>query len=183
MNELPADLLLHPVRLRIVQVMIERPMTAMAVKNLLGDVAQATLYRHLKQLHEGGLLEIVEERQVRGGVERTYRVVAEAVSLGSDDLLGADADDHFRYFATFVGTLLTDYASYLQADPIDLAADRVGFHQFPLWLTDEEVDELAEELGSALRSRLGNLPEAGRRRRLVNSIVMPDDRPNQPDRR
>ena len=88
----------------------------------------ATLYRHLKQLHDGGLLEIVGERQVRGGVERTYRVVTEAVSLGTDDLLGADADDHFRYFATFVGTML---------------------------------------------------PGPERRRRLFNSIVMPDDRSNQ----
>lgn len=180
MSELPADLLLHPVRLRIVQAMIERPMTATGVKNLLGDVAQATLYRHLKQLHEGGLLEIIDERRVRGGVERTYRVVTDAVSLGADDLLGADADDHFRYFATFVGTLLTSYASYLQADPIDLVADRVGFRQIPLWLTDEELDELAEELSAALQSRMGNLPGDGRRRRLFNSIVMPDDRPNEP---
>lgn len=179
MSELPADLLLHPVRLRIVQAMIERPMTATEVKNLLGDVAQATLYRHLKQLHDGGLLEIVDERRVRGGVERTYRVVTEAVSLGADDLIGADADDHFRYFATFVGTLLTDYASYLQTDRIDLAADRVGFRQLPLWLTDEELDELAEELGSALQSRIGHLPGGGRRRRLLTSVVMPDDRADQ----
>jgi DNA-binding transcriptional ArsR family regulator len=179
MSELPADLLLHPVRLRIVQAMIGRPMTATKLKNLLGDVAQATLYRHLKQLHQGGLLEITDERQVRGGVERTYQVVTEAVSLGADDLLGADADDHFRYFATFVGTLLTDYASYLKDSPIDLAADRVGFRQVPLWLSDEEVDELVEELSTALQSRIDHLPERGRRRRLFTSVLIPDDRPNQ----
>jgi len=176
MSELPADLLLHPVRLRIVQAMAGRPMTATEVKNLLGDVAQATLYRHLRQLKEGGLLEVVDERQVRGGVERTYQVVTEAVSLGADDLAGADRDDHFRYFTTFVGTLLTDYASYLGAGPIDLAADRVGFRQVPLWLSDEELDQLVEEIGTALRSRLDYAPGPGRRRRLLNSIVMPDDR-------
>jgi len=180
MSEPPADLLLHPVRLRIVQAMVGRPMTATEVKNLLGDVAQATLYRHLRQLHEGGLLEIVDERQVRGGVERTYQVVAEAVSLGADDLPGADADDHFRYFATFVGTLLADYASYLGAGPIDLAADRVGFRQIPLWLSDQEFDQLVEELASAMHSRLDYPPKPGRRRRLFNSIVMPDDRTDHP---
>jgi DNA-binding transcriptional ArsR family regulator len=179
MSELPADLLLHPVRLRIVQAIIGQPMTATEVKNLLGDVAQATLYRHIKQLHEGGLLKIIDERQVRGGVERTYQVVTEAVSLGAQDLLGADVDDHFRYFATFVGTLLTDYASYLQAGPADLAADRVGFRQIPLWLSDEELDELVEELTSALQSRIDHKPGPGRRRRLFNTIVMPDDRPDQ----
>jgi DNA-binding transcriptional ArsR family regulator len=151
-------------------------MTATDVKNLLGDVAQATLYRHIKQLHEGGLLEIVAERQARGGVERTYRVVTDAVSLGADDLLGADADDHFRYFATFVGTMLSDYASYLQADPIDLAADRVGFRQVPIWLSDDELDELVEELRSALQRRMDHPPGRGRRRRLISTVVMPDDR-------
>ena len=182
MSELPADLLLHPVRLRIVQAMIGRPMTATDVKNLLGDVAQATLYRHLKQLHEGGLLEIIDERQVRGAVERTYRVVTEAVSLGVDDLVGVDVDDHFRYFATFVGTLLSDYASYLQTGRIDLAADRVGYRQVPLWLSDDELDELVEELRSVLESRIDHLPGSGRRRRLISSVVMPDDRSNPPEK-
>jgi DNA-binding transcriptional ArsR family regulator len=181
-SELPADLLLHPVRLRIVQAMVGRPMTATDVKNLLGDVAQATLYRHLKQLHEGGLLEIIDERQVRGAVERTYRVVTEAVSLGADDLAGVDADDHFRYFATFVGTLLSDYASYLRTGRIDLAADRVGFRQVPLWLSDDELDDLVEELRFALESRIDHLPGSGRRRRLISSVVMPDDRSNPPEK-
>ncbi len=179
MAELSADLLLHPVRLRIVQAMVGRPMTATELKNLLGDVAQATLYRHLKQLHDGGLIEVVGERQVRGGVERTYRVVDEAVSLGADDLVGADADDHFRYFATFVGTLLSDYASYLQAGPIDLEVDRVGFRQVPIWLSDDELDELVEELRSAVQSRIDHLPGTGRRRRLISTILMPDDRSDQ----
>ncbi len=179
MADLPADLLLHPVRLRIVQALVGRAMTATEVKELLGDVAQATLYRHLKQLTEGGLLEVVGERQVRGGVERTYQVVVEAVSLGGDDLAGVDADDHFRYFATFVGTLLADYAHYLTADQIDLAEDRVGFRQTPLWLSDEELDKLIEEIGSAVRSRLDNSPGPGRRRRLLNTVIMPDDRADQ----
>ncbi|MGI9595056.1 MAG: helix-turn-helix domain-containing protein [Acidimicrobiales bacterium] len=176
MSELAADLLLHPIRLRIVQALVGRPMTATEVKGLLGDVAQATLYRHLKQLHEGGLLEVVNERQVRGGLERTYQVVTEAVSLDADDLAEAGADDHFRYFATFLGTLLTDYAGYLDRDSIDLEADRVGFRQVPLWLTDEEFDQLVEELGSAVERRLENEPGPGRQRRLITSIVMPDDR-------
>ncbi len=144
--------------------------------NVLGDVAQATLYRHLKQLHQGGLVEVVDERQVRGGVERTYRVVSEAVSLGVEDLADADADDHFRYLATFLGTLLTDYSRYLESGPVDLEADRVGYRQIPLWLSDDELDELLDEFRMSLRTRLDLQPHPSRRRRLVNTIVMPDDR-------
>ena len=47
------DLLLHPVRLRIVQALVGSPMTPLHLKEQLGDVPQATLYRHLSQLFEG----------------------------------------------------------------------------------------------------------------------------------
>ena len=177
MTELPADLLLHPVRLRIVQALVNRPMTATDVKKLLGDVAQATLYRHINQLEAGGLIEIIDERRVRGGVERTYRVVEQAVALGENDLGEAGADRHFRYFATFVATLLADYATYLEGGSFNLASDRVGYQQVPLWLTDKEFDEMAEDLRTAVQSRLGYQPAPGHRRRLITSIVMPDDRP------
>lgn len=176
MTALPADLLLHPVRLRIIQVLVNQPMTAGEIKNVLGNVAQATLYRHVKQLENGGLIEVVDERRVRGSVERTYRVVEQAVSLGEDELGEAGADDHFRYFATFVATLLTDYASYLGRDSINLVADRVGYRQVPLWLTDDEFDELAAELRTSVQTRLDQGPGTGRRRRLITTIVMPDDR-------
>jgi DNA-binding transcriptional ArsR family regulator len=170
------DLLLHPVRLRIVQALVGLSLTPLELKERLGDVAQATLYRHINQLVEGGLIEVVEERRVRGGVERTYTVVTEAVTLDQSDLGEATADDHFRYFATFVGTLLADFSAYLETSDLDLAADRVGYRQVPLWLGDEEFDELATELSRAIAARMSNQPGPGRRRRLVTSIVMPDDR-------
>ena len=170
------DLLLHPLRLRIVQALVGRPMTAGELKDHLGDVAPATLYRHLKQLETGGLITVTGEEQVRGVVERTYAVVAEAVSLGQDDLGGATADDHFRYFGVFVATLLADFAAYLEAGDRDLAADRVGYRQVPLWLTDEEFDLMVDEMGGSVQARLDNEPAPGRRRRLLTTIVMPDDR-------
>jgi len=86
---------------------------------------------------------------------------------------GATSDDHFRYFATFLVTLLSDYASYLDAGSPDLTADRVGYQQVPLWLTDAEFDALAGELSKAVRGRFGQEPAPGRRRRLITSIVMP----------
>lgn len=169
------DLLLHPDRLRMVQSMVNQPMTAAELLSALGDVSQATLYRHLKMLLDGGLLEIVNERPVRGGVERTYRTVQSAVMLDYDDIADASPDDHFRFFATFVGTLLAEYGRYLDGE-IDLENDRIGYTQTPLWLTPEEFDAFAEELRSVIASRLENGPTPGRRRHLLNTIVLPGDR-------
>ena len=170
------DLLLHPVRLRIVQAVAGQQLTPGEIQQQLSDVPQASLYRYISALEQGGLLEVVDRRPVRGGVERTYAVVEAAVSLQQEDLDGATSEDLFRHFATFVGTLLTDFASYLETSDLELAADRVGFHQIPLWLTDAEFDELAAEVGQALQSRMDVQPSPERRRRLFTTIVMPDDR-------
>ncbi len=175
------DLLLHPVRLRIVQALVGAPMTPRQLKERLGDVAQATLYRHLKQLADGGLVEVVDERPVRGTVERTYRVVSSAVSLTDADLESATSDDHFRYFATFVGTMLTDYATYLAAGEPSLGADRVGYRQTPIWLTDDELDALVAALRTAVDAVIDNEAGPGRRRRLLTTVIMPDDRSEPPE--
>ena len=169
------DLLLHPIRLRIVQALVDAPMTPLELKERLGDVAQATLYRHINQLADGGLLEVTEERSIRGTVERTYRVVTTSVALGDSELESATADDHFRYFATFVGTLLTDFATYLDQGKPALGRDRVGYRQVAIWLTDEEFDTLAATVATAVQAHTDNAPTPGRRRRILSTIAMPDD--------
>lgn len=170
------DLLLHPVRLRIVQALVGAPMTPLQLKDRLGDVAQATLYRHINQLADAGLLEVVDERPIRGGVERTYGVVTSSVVLGDEELASATTDEHFRYFATFVATLLADFAAYLDAGTPTLSADRVGYRQASLWLTDDEFDAMTTTMAAAVQERVNNQPGPGRRRRLLSTIVMPDDR-------
>lgn len=151
-------------------------MTAGGLKEVLGDVAQATLYRHIKALDAGHLIEVISERPVRGTVERTYAVVEDAVSLSAEDLAEAGLDDHFRFFATFVGTLLADFGAYLETGPADLPGDGVGYRQAALWLSDEEYETFVTELRSVVQQRLGNDPSPQRRRRLITIIAMPDDR-------
>lgn len=170
------ELLLHPIRLRIVQTLVGAPMTPLQLKERLGDVPQATLYRHLNLLAESGLLEVVDERPVRGTVERTYAVATAKVALTGDQLESATPEDHVRYFATFLGTLLSDFAAYIDHAAPDLAEDRVGYRQVPLWLTDDELDALVERMRGAVLEHVDNAPGPGRRRRLLSTIVVRDDR-------
>ena len=66
-----ADVVMHPVRLRIIQQLGGRSLTTAQLRAALPDVTQATLYRHVATLVDAGILSIVEERRVRGAVERT----------------------------------------------------------------------------------------------------------------
>jgi hypothetical protein len=168
-----ADLLLHPVRLRIVQAFLgERALTTAELGAELGDVPTASLYRHVGLLADAGVLAVVDERKVRGAHERRYRLVVEAASA---DPSGLSADEHRRAFGTFVAALLADFDRYLDrtGDAPDLAADGVGYRQVGLWLDDGEFADLLADLRALVAARAALPERAGRRRRILSTVLMP----------
>jgi hypothetical protein len=87
------------------------------------------------------------------------------------------ADEHRRGFLTFVAGLLGDFARYLARGDIDLARDHVGYRQRALWLSDEEMRQLLDDLVDVLAARRDLSPSSGRTRRLLTTVVMPADSP------
>src|SRR3954469_15482471 len=78
-----ADLLLHPVRLRIVQAFLgERALTTAELRDELPDIPPASLYRHIALLADAGVLAVASERRVRGATERTYILRLAAANIG-----------------------------------------------------------------------------------------------------
>jgi len=76
------ELLGHPVRLRIVHAMRGgRSLTTAQLCARLPDVSKAMVYRHVDLLAAGGVLEVAEERRVRGAVERHYRLCQDRASI------------------------------------------------------------------------------------------------------
>jgi DNA-binding transcriptional ArsR family regulator len=170
------DLLLHPVRLRVMQALLDgRPSTTAQLRERLPDIAPATLYRHIAALTAAGVLEVVEEKRVRGTVERTYRVHWDRAEIDQADRDAMTPDDHRRAFTAFTGQILADFDRYLAREPADPAADGVSYRQAALWLTDEELSELLAELRAAITARTGREPGPGRTRRQVSLITMPTD--------
>ena len=76
-----SDILLHPVRLRIVLTVAGDEATTADIAERLPDVPQATLYRHIAKLADSGILDIVGERRARGAVEKTYSVNADRANV------------------------------------------------------------------------------------------------------
>jgi DNA-binding PadR family transcriptional regulator len=143
---------------------------------LMPDVPHATLYRHLATLVKSGLIEVVEQRKVRGAVERVYALPAGGATLDAAALVTATPEDHARYFTAFVSSLLSEFSRYLDRDRIDFAADGVGYQQIVLQLSDAELAKFAADLGQVIGPLLANEPGDGRVPRLLATILMPADR-------
>src|SRR4051794_25935582 len=145
-----ADLLLHPLRLRIVQAFLgDRQLTTGQLRSELGDIAPATLYRQVALLAKAGVLLAVDERQVRGTIERTYALSMQDAQVSAEELRAMGPDDHRRAFMGFIAGLLADFDRYLATGDVDLDRDVAGYRSVGLWLTNEEMIRLAGEIGMA----------------------------------
>src|SRR5215212_10559476 len=140
------DLILHPHRLRIIEALAGSPLTTQEIADRLTDIPKSSIYRHLKTLLDAGIITVAETRPVKGVEEKVYRIEQQP-DLGPQDLAGLTPDDHLRYFAAFLGSLLHNFEDYLRRTPHpDLLADIVGYREAVFYVTDDEFIELATKL-------------------------------------
>jgi DNA-binding transcriptional ArsR family regulator len=168
-----SDQILHPVRLQILLALGRNALTTQEIADRLPDVPKSSIYRHLKVLLDGGIIQVAATHPVKGIEEKVYTMPAPA-HVGPDDLASVSADEHLRYFTTYVTALLQQFAAYLASTPApDLLADRVGYSETHLYATDEEMDTFLRRLGELAAPLLQNPPGAGRRPRKLAIIMHP----------
>jgi len=169
-----ADLLLHPVRLRILKAFLgDRPLTTAQLVAELSDVPAGSIYRHVALLAKAGVLQVVAERRVRGAVERTYILRVVAASVGLAEMAAMTPEQHAQAFMAFVAGLLSDFDRYLAAGNSDLARDGVSYSGSAMWLDDDEYTAFLHDVAAIVQPRAANGPRKGRRRRMVYSVFLP----------
>ena len=171
-----ADLLIHPIRLQILQTLTNGSLTTREISDALPSIPKSSIYRHLRLLLTGGMIKVAETRSVRGIQEKVYRLL-QAPRLGPEDLAGLTRDDHLGYFATYTATLLQGFADYLDSiSEIDLLADRTGYTEAIVYASSAELDEFGSALKQAMSRLVHNRPEPGRHRHKIAIITHPADR-------
>ncbi len=169
-----ADVILHPVRMKIIQSLIRRPLIVQELMEWIPDVPQATLYRQLKILTESKVIYVKEERKVRGTVERTYALNNDAAHVSADEANQLSKDDHLKFFITYFANLLEGVEDYLDGDAINMAEDGFGYRKMDLFLNDAEFKEFREDLVKVFNKHAGKEPDGERRRRSLGTIFIPE---------
>ena len=157
------ELILHPVRLKVVQALSAAEMTTAQLAETMPGVPVPSLYRHVARLVAGGVVEVADQRHVRGAVERTYRLAAGANTV----------EGQYREFAAFVASLIGGFGEYLRRPDAGEVAGMVGYGQAELWLNPAELQEFAGKLSAALREASANTPGGARKAVLFTTVVFP----------
>lgn len=169
-----ADLLLHPVRLRIVKAFLgDRALTVKQLAAELSDVPAGSIYRHVARLTDAGVLHVVAEQRVRATTERTYALRLFAAQLQPDEIAAMSYDEHVNAFLGYVAGLLGDFDRYLATRPELPGKDGAGYNVAAMWLTDAEFADYRRELATITQPRLANAPDGRRRRRMLYTVLLP----------
>ncbi|GAB48177.1 helix-turn-helix domain-containing protein [Mobilicoccus pelagius] len=159
------EVLLHPVRWRIVQRLTRSPATPAQVQASLSGVATATLYRQLQTLLDAGLVAVVDEAKVRGAVERTYALAG--VLAGPDPTPEGRRDQALL----LLGLLQADVLSYLDGVGAEGVMGDLSLTRTALHATADEMAELRQGLTELLTPLLE--PHDGARGFSLGLVVAP----------
>ena len=177
------ELLVHPVRLRIVHAMSGgEPLTTAQLCARLPDVSQATVYRHVSVLTDAGVLTVDGEQRVRGAVERSYRLHREKVAIDATMAASIGPDEHRKVFAVAMATLIAEFNAYLDHGDADPTADLVGYRQHAVWLSHDELTTLITDLRAAILPALTNQATPDRTQYLLSPILFPAQLTSGPGR-
>jgi DNA-binding transcriptional ArsR family regulator len=170
------DLILHPIRARIVYAIEGRCLSSGEIAREVPDVSQASLYRHIKRLVQAGVLLVDHERQAHGAVERFYRTDPASVVIDARKL-ASKRGKAGPYFEVYLSCLRQAFAHYIGQPRFDLKADGARFYTEFAYLTDEEQVALNLDIKKLIEAAQRRPPGENRRRRNLSYIALPEPAP------
>jgi DNA-binding transcriptional ArsR family regulator len=171
-----ANLVLHPIRLRILGELGGRALTTAQLAQLLPDLPQATLYRHVKMLLDNNIIAIHAETRVNGAVERTYTLVNQNLRLAPEDLRSMTREDHQQTFAVYNAGLLQTFERFIsRATQDELGSGALRYNRGAVYMTDEEFAAFSERFAALTAELFQYTPAPGRKRYVLASIVIPEE--------
>ena len=167
--------LAHPARLAIIDALAAgEELTATQCAELTGLSPSATAY-HLKLLERYGLAETAPPRPDRR--ERPWRATGRRIQVDLDTSTPAGASAAAAVAAAYFDTTRAIAVEFTEGSPAEPAEWRdAALNNVDLWLTAEEFQRVAGELGAVLEPYRGRRRPAGSRRVRVMNVVVPHAR-------
>lgn len=138
-------------------------------------IPRSTMYRLLARMERSGLLDVVDYKQKRGTVEKTYALHPGALP-GQDGVLkeGVTYPEMADMFLSFCIEFANSFRTYSELHPGTAdARETMGFWTAPVFGTDREVQRLAEEFGRIVGGFESRDTEGKRKYHSIGFIITP----------
>ena len=168
------DCITNPVKCKLLlEIYSKGKTTAKHLADTYNDIPQATLYRHIKKMLSEGILQVVEETQVRGTVEKTY-ALAYDINSNMENMVEENSGElYMQYFMQYIFGFAKQFQEYCQSPNINIKKDMTGFSLSPLYLSDDELTSLVTSISQIINTVKNNKPNSERKLRTIGVIVSP----------
>ncbi|HAH95857.1 MAG TPA: hypothetical protein DHD79_03275 [Firmicutes bacterium] len=139
------DVMLNPTRMRIVQILATHDtMTTTKLCEILNDIPRTTIYRHISILISASVLMVVDEKKIRGSVERTLALNIDRLSSCST------TEDIPQQAFRFLMNTYTKFEKYFNRDNFVSGTNKVFFNNTVMMMDDQEFDQFLSDLQALL---------------------------------
>lgn len=163
-------IIMNPIRMRIIQYLLMQGQgTTKEIKEELSDVPPASLYRHIKVLSDAGFITVVEEKKVRGTMEKTY-----SLTQNSENPIGEySVENAKKLINASLLSLMASFNHYFNKKECDPMKDLLSLSTSTLLLTDEEYMTMTAKIGEIFNGVIQNKPTSERKVRRITFISSP----------
>lgn len=167
------SIVIHPVRLRLLQALQNDHLTTQELADQLPSIPKSSIYRHLKVLLAEGFVEVVDTRSIKGTLEKVYGL-ARSPHLSLEDMKDLSKDEHLHFFIIYLADLLKGYSDFIETTALpDILEQKFGYSDINLYATDAEMELFFAELNRLVipLNQASHTPERSALR--FSSIVIP----------
>jgi len=159
-------------RLRIIELLAERPMTVTQLGELMGE-APAKMHYHVRELEKAGLLHLVETREKGGILEKYYQPVAREISV-EKQLFSAPLDEALATTSKILNQIKEGFqrAFRIALEQKD-ERPKIALFSSYIYLTDEEQKQLYKQICELLKPYEKPRNIEGEQERLNTLVAYP----------
>ena len=169
-----SNIIVQPLSMRIIRLLINNELSTKEIKNILNDIPQATLYRHIKKMHNIGLLKVVKEEIIKGIIKKTYTFEKNSGMLNKEDIQKMSTEEYEDLFMQFITVIIGDFKNNLENNKS--FKEEISFSQAPIYLSEKELMDMDKEITQVLKKYLDNKKTEDRKQRLLSFIFMSGDK-------
>lgn len=153
--------MMNPTNLKILQqIMLAGEMDTKAIASSMPEVPVSSLYRHLAQLQEAGIIRIASQTQKRGAIKKTY-ALNEAFTQENPN-----PEELAAIAGAGLCIIAGEIQQYFQCDYEDIEKDCVDISNVVVNINEEEFKEMKKEIQEILKKYMGKAEEGRKLRRL-----------------
>lgn len=165
---------IHPVKSRVLMgIMKKERASAKELAAEFPDIPQATLYRYLKRMLEDEMIVLVEEKKIRGMVEKVYAISPELFSKNQSIPEENTGEWYLKMFTSFMAGLYREFSDYAKRPDINLMEQPSGFSVCPVTASPEELRQISLEFQKILAPYMEYQPGAGRSMHSIGIVITP----------